>query len=134
MQKKSSASRQPFLLCSTTRPSGGDRTIEGRIVLTAMQVTPYWTTGNGGVEMKAMAGMKKKEVPTSENLSESWYFKVEKTLCNSAGGLHQPCRYATCRHVRDRASVQSAGGAILDVMHIYQIFLHRILPIMKTMK
>ena len=43
-----------------------------------MQVTPYWTTGNVGVEMKAMAGMKKKEVPTSENLSESWYFKVEK--------------------------------------------------------
>ena len=106
MQKKSSASRQPFLLCSTTRPSGGDRTIECRIVLTSMQVTPYWTTGNVGVEMKAMAGMKKKEVPTSENLSESWYFKVEKNtlqFCRWASSAVPICHMSTCSRSCKRA-------------------------------
>ena len=43
-----------------------------------MQVTPYWTNGNVGVEMKAMAGMKKKEVPTHQNPRQAQVLKLLK--------------------------------------------------------
>ena len=48
------------------------------VALTSMQVTPYWTNGNVGVEMKAMAGMKKKEVPTHQNPRQAQVLKLLK--------------------------------------------------------
>jgi len=79
-------------------------------------ILDHWECGCGD------EGYARDEEKGGAYLSESNVkHKTEKLLffSTSAGWLHQQCRYAKYQDVRDRASVQQAGGAVLDVICAY---------------